>query len=206
MAGYLLLGLIAVGMIFIKVQHDFTFSGGKNMWNGILFQYYSYFSSFKFIPLAGGLILGISQFFPETVEKRIKLTYHLPVNENKILLQMMGYGTLILAAAYIVLFVFFWAMSSSFFPKEIVFDALTSITPWFLSGFTTYYLIGLIVLEPIWRYRFFYLIVSAFFITIYLHSAVNGAYITMNFTLAISTVISSIALLFSGYRFRKGEQ
>lgn len=206
MAGYLLLGIVAVGLIFLKVQHDFKFTGGKSIWNGILFQYYSYFSSFKFIPLIGGVILGISQYVPEIIDKRIKLTYHLPLNENKILLQMMGYGSIILFACFFLQFIGFWALSSAFFPREIVTDAITSITPWFLSGFTAYYLIGLIVLEPIWRYRFFYLIVSAFFITIYLHQAINGAYISMNLTLVIATIISSIALLFSGYRFRKGEQ
>jgi len=206
MAGYLLLGIVAVALIFLSVQHDFKFSGGKNIWNSILFQYYSYFSSFKYIPLLGGLVLGISQYFPETVEKRIKLTYHLPINENKVLLQMMGYGTLILLACFLLLFIFFWGMSANYFPREIVNSALISITPWFLSGFTAYYLIGLIVLEPIWRYRFFYLLVSAFFISIYLQRSINGVYSTMNVTLCITTVCTSIALLFSGYRFRKGEQ
>ena len=206
MAGYLLLGIIAVGLLFLDVQHDFKFSGANNIWNSILFQYYPYYSTFKFIPLVGGIILGISQYFPETVEKRIKLTYHLPVNENKILLQMMSYGSIILLSCFAILFLIFWTISSQYFPKEIVNDAIVSILPWFLAGFTSYYLIGLIVLEPIWRYRFLYIIVSAFFISIYLRQAINAAYQPMNAFLIVSTAVSSIVLIFSGYRFRKGEQ
>lgn len=205
-AGFLLLGLVAIAVLFLKVQHDFKFYEGQNYWNTILFQGLTYFASFKFIPLVGGIIVGISQYFPETVEKRIKLTFHLPVDENKVLLQMMAYGSLLLTAAYVCLFAFFLIMSNVFFPKEIIMDALTSITPWFLSGYAAYFLIGLIVLEPIWRYRFIYLIISGFFVSFYLKSAINGAYAPMNIILAVFTITLSISLLFSGYRFRKGEQ
>lgn len=205
-AGFLLLGIIAIAMLYLKTQHDFKFSEAKNIWNGILFKNYSYFSSLKFLPLLCGAILGISQYVPEIIDKRIKLTYHLPMNENKILLQMMGYGTLVLMVCFSVLITLFWTISAFYFPKEIISDAMVTITPWFLSGFAAYFLIGFIVLEPVWRYRLYYTIVSAFFITLFLYSGMNGAYISMNLTLTICTIASSIALLFSGYRFRKGEQ
>lgn len=206
LAGFLLLGLVAVGLVFLKVQHDFKFYDGNNYWNNILFLGFSYFGAMKYIPLIGGLIVGVSQFFPETVDKRIKLTFHLPVEENKILLQMMSYGSIALTVAYLCLLGIFLWLSSIFFPSEIVIDALNSIVPWFLSGYAAYYLIGLIVLEPIWRYRFIYLIISGFFMASYLKNATIAAYAPMNITLAVFTIALSITLLFSGYRFRKGEQ
>jgi len=206
LAGFLLLGLVAVGLIFLKVQHDFKFYEGKNYWNSILFQGFNYFASLKFIPLVGGIILGIAQYFPETVEKRIKLTFHLPVEENKILLQMMAYGTLMLSVVYLCIFIAFLVFSNIFFPYEIIISALTSIVPWFLSGYAAYFLIGLIVLEPIWKYRFIYTILSGFYLTFYLKNAMAGAYAPMNIILAVLTIALSISLIFSGYRFRKGEQ
>ncbi len=206
MAGFLLLGLIAVGYIFLTVQHDFKFYEAKNYWNSILFQGVKYYSSFKFIPLFGGIILGISQYFPETVEKRIKLTFHLPIKENKILLQMMSYGTIVLTITYLCMFLLFFILSNAFFPKEIINGALLSIIPWFLAGYAAYFSIGLIVMEPIWRFRFFYIITGGFFITFYLKTTMTGAYATINIILLVLTAALSISLLFSGYRFRKGEQ
>lgn len=206
MAGFLLLGMLAVSLIFVKVQHDFKFYEGQNYWNSILFQGFKYYASFKFIPLVGGVILGISQYFPETVEKRIKLSFHLPMDENKILVLMMSYGIIALTAAFLCLFALFTTLSVIFFPQEIVFGAITSILPWFLAGYAAYFLIGLIVLEPIWRYRFIYSIISGFFITFYFQDAITSAYSTISIVLAIITIALSISLIFSGYRFRKGEQ
>lgn len=205
-AGFLLLGVLAVGLIFLKVQHDFKFYEGKNYWNNILFLGFKYYSSFKFIPLLGGIIMGISQFFPETVEKRIKLTFHLPVDENKLLLQMMVYGTLALSAVYGLLSFILLILSNLFFPQEIVIGTLNSILPWLLSGYAAYFLIALIVLEPLWKYRFFYILISGFYSTLYLKVAMTGAYVPMNIILALLTIALSISLLFSAYRFRKGEQ
>lgn len=206
MAGFLLLGLVSVGLIFLKVQHDFKFYEGKTYWNNILFQGICYYGNLKFIPLIGGIILGISQYFPETVEKRIKLTFHLPINENKVLLQMMAYGTILLSAIYLLVFALFWGMSTVFFPKEIIADALITIAPWFMAGYAAYFLIGLIVLEPIWRYRFFYILIAVECCRLYVQHAIAAGYSTINLTLLVITLALSISLLFSGYRFRKGEQ
>lgn len=206
MSGYLLLAILSIALIFLDIQHDIAFSGGKAYWNSILFRNYIYFSGFKYIPIVGGIVLGISQYFPETVDKRIKLLFHLPQNENKLLLQMLSYGFITLSACYGILLFLFFSLSQVFFPTEIIRDAMTSITPWLLAGYAAYSLIGLIVLEPLWRYRFYYLIIGGLFTTLYFTSAKAAAYSTINLALSTITLFLSISLLFSGYRFRKGEQ
>lgn len=203
--GYAILGIVSVGYIFLKVQHDFTFFEGKNYWYSILFQGYQYFSYMKFLPLAGAVAIGIAQYFPETINKRIKLTFHLPVKENKLLLMMHAFGSLSILAAYLLIFVVFFGFSKVFFPTEIVRDAVITVFPWFLAGLTAYFMIALIVLEPIWKYRAFYFITGAFFSTIYLKSAVTAGYAPVNLILFVFTAALSIALIFSAYRFRKGE-
>lgn len=203
---YLALAMIGIAVLFLNIQHDFTFSGGKSIWNRILFRDYAYFSHLKFIPIIGGLILGIAQYFPETVDKRIKLLFHLPANENKLLMQMLLYGTIQLTLCFIVLLALFMGLSSLFFPYEIISDAAISITPWFLAGYAAYFLSGLIVLEPLWRYRVYYLIVLGAFLSLFFKTALIAAYSSLNITLIIITISLSISLLFSGYRFRKGVQ
>lgn len=203
--GFAVLGVVAVGYIFLKVQHDFTFFEGKNYWYSVLFQGFQYFGHLKYIPLAGGIAIGVAQYFPETINKRIKLTFHLPLNENKVMLMMMAFGASSLLLSFLIMFAVFFALSYTFFPIEIVIGAITSVYPWFLAGLTGYFLVALVVLEPVWKYRILYAVIGGFFATIYLQSAVTEGYGPVNTVLSVLTVGLSIALIFSGYRFRKGE-
>ena len=199
------LGVLAVGFIFLKVQHDFKFNDPNNYWYAILFMGVKYFGQIKFIPIVGALAISVAQYFPETVSKRIKLTFHLPINENKVLLIMMLFGTACLLATYLILILLFFALSSIYFPSDIIVPALITITPWFLSGFAIYYLAALVVLEPVWKYRFLYVLVAAAFFPVFLESPLAGGYAPVNVLLTVFVIVLSISLLFSGYRFRKGE-
>ena len=100
--GYTVLSLLAVGNVFLKVQHDFTFHDANNYWYSVLFQGFQYFGYLKYIPLAGGIAIGIAQYFPETVNKRIKLTFHLPINENKVLIMMLLFGIVVMMLSYLI--------------------------------------------------------------------------------------------------------
>lgn len=203
--GSVIAGLLVVAYMFMNMQRSITFSGANNVWYGILFMNNQFFSLLKYIPLLIGVGVGVAQYFPETVSKRIKLTFHLPINENKALLMMLGFGVISLVATFVLQFFVFWVLSNSFFGSEITIAALISIIPWFLSGLAAYFMVALIVLEPIWKFRIFYSFAAVIFVPLYLKSGMIGAYATINIQLALLTVLISVSLLFSAYRFRKGE-
>ena len=203
--GYTLLGILGIGYLFLTLKHGFAFSGGKNVWNSILFMGHQFFSPLKYVPLLGGLTIAFTQYFPETVNKRIKLTFHLPLGENKALLMMHAFGAVSLLLSFLVFFGMFAGFSLLYFPVQMVTDSIISIFPWFFAGFAAYFLVALIVLEPEWKFRFYYFVVGGFFLTIYLNSPITGAYGPANSGLFVLTAFLSIALLFSAYRFRKGE-
>lgn len=203
--GFTALGIIGLGYLFLKVQHGFTFNSGTGFWYNILFMGMQFFGYFKYIPLFGGLMIAVAQYFPETINKRIKLTFHLPLDENKVLLMMHLFGTVCLLGAYLLLLGSFIALSTIYFPSQMVWDSIVSVIPWFLAGFVGYFFVALIVLEPVWMYRFFYALVAGFFVTIYIKSPVIAAYGPAIPGLSILTILLSITLLFSAYRFRKGE-
>ncbi|MFV0593303.1 MAG: hypothetical protein ACK5M7_18165 [Draconibacterium sp.] len=202
---YALAGILVVGYIFLKVQHDTTFNQASNYWELLLFKRLKFFTPIKFVPLAGGLLVAIAQYFPETVNKRIKLTFHLPLNENKVLLLMMGFGTGCLLSVYFIMLLLFTGIAACYFPSDIIIPALVSLTPWFLAGLAGYYLLALIVLEPVWKYRVLYVFVAGTFIPLFFENGPTATYMQVNIKLAVFTTLLSIALLFSGYRFRKGE-
>lgn len=200
--GFTALGLISTGYVFLKVQHDMEFTDRNNYWYSILFQGHQYFAYLKFVPLAAGLTIGIAQYLPETGRKRLKLSFHLPLKENKTLLIMQLFGTGSLLLAQLLVCGLFLALSAVFFPSEIVREALVALTPWFLAGFAAHFLAALVILEPVWKYRFFYFLVSALFITVYFLAM---AYAGINQALCALTASLGFAFMFSAYRFRKGE-
>lgn len=203
-AATLLLGVF-VSYMFINVQHTIAFMEAKNYWNLIVFRKNQYFGLLKYLPLLIGIGIAVAQYVPEIIQKRIKLSFHLPNNENKILLTMMGFGGLSILASFLIVFLIFVGLSNHFFAYEIVSEAIVTIIPWFLGGLAAYSLVGLIVMEPIWKYKIFYMVVAALFIPIYYENGVSGAYQPINLGLFIITILISVSLLFSAYRFRKGE-
>lgn len=200
-----LLGLVAVGNIFLKVQHNITFNEAHKYWYLILFQNQLYYKSLKFVPLAIGLLIAAAQYIPEITDKRIKLTFHLPVEENKVLLMMLAYGLAALLISYALIFVLFTALSHNFLPVEIVNPALSSIFPWFLAGLAAYFLGALVILEAIWKYRIAYVLASAACLMFFFESSIAGGYAMINGKLLVLSLAISLSLTFSAYRFRKGE-
>src|SRR5665647_307221 len=203
--GFTALGIVGIGYLFLKVQHGFTFQGGTSFWYNILFMGLQFFGYFKYIPLLGGLIIGVAQYFPETINKRIKLTFHLPLKENNVLLMMHAFGIVCLVHSFSLLLGIFITLSSIYFPSPMVIDSIVSVIPWFLAGLVAYFFVALIVLEPIWMYRLLYALVAGFFVNIYVKSPVIAAYGPAIPGLLVLTILLSVALLFSAYRFRKGE-
>ncbi len=200
-----LIGIMAAGNVFLKVQHNIAFNEATKYWYLILFQNHQYFSNLKFVPLFIGLTIAAAQYIPEIVNRRIKLTFHLPINENKILIMMLGFGTISLLAIYAIMIFIFTGLSNHFFAKEIVQAATISVTPWFLAGFGAYFLAALIILEAIWKYRIAYFITTCAFVLLYFENSVAGGYGPVNLKMAVLTLLISVSLLFSAYRFRKGE-
>jgi hypothetical protein len=202
---FLVLGIVALAIMFLKVRHDILFVDAVNYWYSFLFRGYPYFSLLKFLPLVAGLGIALAQYFPETVSKRIKLTFHLPVRENEILLKMHAFGAGCIIGMFLFFFLIFVAGSFIYFPSEIIRPSLITIAPWFLGGLATYFITALVLLEPIWLYRGLYTVVGAGFITFFYSYGAIGAYKPVLLSLAILTLLLSIVVLFSGYRFRKGE-
>lgn len=201
----LLIGIIVLTIVFLKVRHDVLFVDAVNFWYSFLIRGVPYYTLLKYLPVVSGLGIAVVQYFPETVDKRIKLTFHLPVDENKILISMHAFGAACLLSLFLIFFVIFTAASSYFFPSDIFVPSLISIVPWFLGGIATYFVTALVLLEPVWKFRGLFFLIGAGYITFFYQSSVIGAYKPILISLFIQTAFLSIVVLFSGYRFRKGE-
>ncbi|RIH65581.1 hypothetical protein D1164_07890 [Mariniphaga sediminis] len=164
-----------------------------------------FFTLFKFLPLGIGLLIGLAQFIPEMTEKRIKLTLHLPINEEKAGLQMVAFGVMSLTIIFSLMFLVFIGIGRYYFPYEIIRVAAITVAPWFMSGFAAFFIAGMVAIEPIWKYRIAYLVIGGLFIKMFFILWKAGSYIYANGFFLILVVLFSISILFSIYRFRKGE-
>jgi hypothetical protein len=118
---------------------------------------------------------------------------------------MHAFGAGILLLLFMVCLCLFTAGSAIFFPSDIIKASLLTLAPWFLGGMATYFLVALILLEPVWIYRGLYSVVAAGFVTLFYTGAVIGGFKPVLLPLALMTLLLSCVVLFSGYRFRKGE-
>lgn len=170
-----LIGILIIIGIYSNVRHELIIKDAETYWNNILQQRAIYFTVLKFIPLLIGLLISVAQFVPEIVEKRIKLTLHLPTNEETIVLKMVLFGLFCICMIFLIQLGLFAGMGLYFFPYEIVKMALLTIAPWFLAGISAYLLVSFIVLEPLWKQRIFYMLFGAVFISVFFKGNFPGA-------------------------------
>ncbi|MBW6458222.1 MAG: hypothetical protein K0B52_03575, partial [FCB group bacterium] len=157
----------------------------------------------KFLPLITGLVFALLQFVPEMSRNRMRLSYHLPISEKKLLLSSVGIGYMFLLAEIIFLFLGLWLVVSINYPAEVVQKALLSTIPWFLGGSAVYFLTSFIILEPSWIYRIIYVVVSYGVVTMYYEASTYDQYRSL-WAFILIVALMPLTILFAGHRFRRG--
>ncbi len=201
----MLLNLGVVIYIFVSLRSSFISTGGVAYLSSLMTYKTQFFSLYRYIPLAVALLIGLSQFVPEVTEKRIKLALHLPLNNLRIIYTMVLYGFVLLLAIILPGILIFTGLISIYLPAEITVPILQTMCPWVLGGFCAYFLIAMIALEPIWKFRFLYILVSYEVLSLFLRHFSIGNAATLLPVLCLITCLSSIAPIYTSYRFNKGQ-
>jgi len=199
-AVFLALGIYS----FMKIGEEARLTGMVNYWESLLQKGIIFFGYFKFLPVAFGILLAVTQFVPEMQSKRLKLTLHLPLPETKIISAMLLYGVVavfLFTAVTLPLLMFGLRLS---FPPEIVLFALQLILPWFLAGFAGYLLGAWICLEPQWKYRVLYLLPAIAALSFFFIEAKAGAFLPFFAYLIVFTALAFLFPFYSVNRFKEG--
>lgn len=104
----------------------------------------AFFALFRFVPLFAAVLIGVSQFLPEVVDKRIKLSLHLPLGPVRVVYSMVLYGFLLLSAILACCLLLFVGLTAVYLPAEVIRAALVTMMPWVLGGMTAYFWIAMI--------------------------------------------------------------
>lgn len=194
------------GYLMLRVSRAIALQGIEHLWVVMVQKDAIFIDMLQFVPLIVGMLLAAVQFFPEMQRKCLKLTLHLPYSQKKMVMAMLAYGILVLAACFATSFVVMGIYLPQHFTSELVGRVLLSAAPWFLAGFAGYLLISWICLEPTWKRRVFNLIVAALIIRVYFLASGAEAYNAFLPWLAIYTLLLASLSWISVVRFKEGKQ
>ena len=202
-------GVCVILYIFAGVENRITLIGAKNYMLRVLYDdpQVIYYSSMRYVPLLMALCVGITQWIPEVAHRRIRLTLHLPAGKNRLVITMAGFGIAMLTVGNLLFAALLLLFNMQVFPWEITAPVMASIVPWLLGSYAAYGFIALIAMEPNrWRQLIYTVIgwyVTGLFIT---GVKMHGAYAGCTPVLAITALAVSCLVLYSAYRFYKGER
>ncbi len=204
---YLAVIVISAGVltsIFLDMSYQMRMDRAISVWSYVVLMQYPFYDTLRYIPLLVGCAVALAQFIPEVIQSRLKLSLHLPLSENRVMLWMVAYGAGMVALVFLALAVASMVGTLVFFPVEVMFSAILTSAPWFLTGLAGYFITALIVVEPRWVRRALYLLVGYLFLDALLLRVGVEAYrpSLMAFLLLAALIVPVITL--SGFRFRKG--
>ena len=206
LVGFAAICLAVLVYIGLDSRHNIEMSGAIKTWLLIIQRKVLYYSLLKYIPLFAGITLAVAQFVPEMTKNRFRLSFHLPIDEKRMLLFMILIGLLTNMLVYILIIVGLMITGSAFYPQEIVLSSLITVTPWLLAGIAGYLATSMIVIESTWKNRITLSIISiAYFNLLFLENGYNE-YRFSFWNYFIIVILFSITILFPGYRLRKGSK
>lgn len=191
---------------FINVEQMFRIGGATEVWADTILKDLSVLSKMQWLPLVLSIIFGLSQFAPEMSNKRLKLTLHLPIPENKIMFSMLAFGLTSLLAIYVVVYIVIMGGLSLYYPAEILLSMFKASLPWFLAGLIAYLFVAWVCLEPVWKQRVFNSLIAIYAITFFMITAKSGALVPFMPYLIVTILVVYLFSFYSMCRFKEGAQ
>jgi hypothetical protein len=192
------------GFLWLRLRHVYRLNEAMAIWSNWIFKGFLFYRLFEHVPLLLGVVLGCLQFFPETINKRLRLVLHLPLGENRAAAIHMAAGLLLLSLVYLPGMALLAGASAVYFPAEFRASLWATCLPWLLGGYAAYLLTALTVLEPTWRLRVVYLLLGGALLRLYFQEEFYDSYLRVLPALILGTALLFIPPLLSTYRFGKG--
>lgn len=139
--------LIALGNSFYDMHGLKSANGGQALWHAVIFRSHMPFEAMRYLPLFSGVWLAAAQFASECRNRRLRLFFHLPVNEHKALFLILGLGAGLLSLLIGILCLAQVSITGLFMPAEAARLSILTLAPWCLAGFIAYAATALIFIE-----------------------------------------------------------
>lgn len=207
---YLLLATLTMfGFVvysMLRINRVANLKGIEHVWEVMLSKDVVFVDLLEFIPLLVGILLAVVQFVPEMHRKCLKLTLHLPVAQLRMINQMLLYGLVALLVCFVICGLIMWGYMHTVFPHELYNRVLLTAAPWFVAGIAAYLLVAWVCLEPTWKRRVLYSVVSILLLRLFFLASAPEAYNGFLPMLAIYTLLLTTLSWLSVARFKEGRQ
>lgn len=206
---FLLLSIAALLVVYtiINSAHMFRSQDAISLWLAVVEKGMPIVS--QIVPwflIAVGLIISVVQYSSEMVNKRFKLTLHLPLSESKILGSLLLFGISTVLAIQLFTTISLVVVLSFYYPTEFIYATLMQFLPYALAGLAGYLFVAWVVLEPVLKRRLINLTYALIALLTYIIGGEGDHYIYALPYLATIIGVALVCSLFSAVRFKDGAQ
>ena len=163
----LVLNLTVLGWLYLSLRHLFIIEHAEMIWYQAFEIGTLHYTHAKYLLVITGVIIGLAQFIPEMIGHRFRLSLHLPVRPNALVLWSALIGLISVAVVGALDAFLLYAVIGIFFPHEAAMSALLTALPWLWAGLIAYMGTALAALEPRLTRKLVYLAVAGGFIWIF---------------------------------------
>jgi hypothetical protein len=196
--------LAFAGFLALSLRHVYQLHEAVVVWSNWISKGYLFFRPAQYGPLLIGVVLACLQFFPEILNKRLRLVLHLPLGEERAVGIHLAAGLLLLGLILAPGLLVVAGIAGIYFPAEFQSVIWFTYGPWLLAGFVGYLITAALLIEPTWLARVFYLLFGAALLRLLYLDGFYNAYLRILPWVALGTAALFIVPLLSTHRFGKG--
>lgn len=179
LAGWLPFLLLLLGLV--DAWHEMrglkSAAGGARLWEQVLVRDQVYFDHLRYLPALAGAWWAAAQWWPECRDQRLRLFFHLPVDEQRVLTLVTGIGLALLALLALALCGGAGAIMAAFLPREAARMSVLTALPWCLAGIVAYAATAGLLIERRPLRRLWHGLVGAAFVLLLCGAGGHGRYI-----------------------------
>lgn len=200
--GLLVLHLGLLGYLWLAIRHQFQIEHSEMIWYWAFELRRLLYGQIMYLPALTGVVIAIAQFGPEMIGGRFRLSLHLPLRGDLLVLAWVGIGaSLGLLLAALDAAGLYWIVGR-WFPHEAAVSAVLTALPWLLGGWIGYFGATLVLLEPSAPRRLIYLGLAAAFLALLFQHRGYQEYDRIMPMLAALSLLLVPAVILPAHRYR----
>lgn len=197
-----LLNAAVLAYFFVELRHLFAIEHAEMIWYWAFEIGTLHYAHIKYLLIITGVIIGAAQFIPEMIGHRFRLSLHLPLRPNAMVLWSVLIGLLGVAVIGLVDALLVYAIVGVYFPAEAAKSALLTSLPWLFAGPVAYLGLALTALEPQLLRKIVYLVLAGGFIWLFFQSSDYESYNRVLWKPAVLSLLFIPSVILPVYRYR----
>ncbi len=198
----LLLNIVVLVYLYIKIRHLFAIEHAEMIWYWAFEIGTLHYGHIKYLSIITGVIIGAAQFIPEMIGHRFRLSLHLPVRPNALVLSSVLIGLFAVAVISVLDALLLYAIIGAFFPPEAADSAMFTALPWLWAGLVAYLGAALAALEPQLSRKLVYLAIAGAFVWLFYQSNDYESYNRAIWKLILTSLLFIPSVILPAYRYR----